>query len=220
MHDVIAGLPGHRAHFSLPDCGQQPGGALLWTHDSASSSQETAKSVKDILRELRVCANDPLTDKLAVWKMICAEIGPIVLVIGVRQQPLVTLVQEDQLSDDILNVASPTVFVRQGVDRWTRLRVYKVPLEQKRNIQHTNPNVIGSAPMKCRCGQNIGLVQVPLSVFACRACLYISVSMPWVCKRVWPADGLLSRTIFKQGPQTSDGQRFCLARKGVHRYAL
>ena len=215
MHDVIAGLPGHRAQFSLPDCGQQPGGALLWTHNSAHCSQETAKSVEDILRELRVCANDPFTDKLAVWKLICAEIGPIVLVTGVRQQPLVTLIQQDQLSDDILNVASPTVFVCQGVDRWTRLRVHKVPSEQKPNVQHTKPNVIGSAPMKCRCGQNIkrGAHCTPSASYKSRCpCLRAGRACTYRCRCHGCANECGRRTGSSAAPSSSRAPKLQTAR--------
>ena len=83
---------------------------------------------------------------------------------------------------------------------------WNVDVARTSNVAHTAHHRPRTSPAVLVCVQGVQL--------------YISVSMPWVCKRVWPACGLHSRTTFKQGPQTSDGQRFCLARKGVHRYAL
>ena len=162
IEDVVRGISSEERTLHARDdaVNNEPAGAWLWTEQLAAHDMEMG-SVEDIARKAGVDLSEHLdTTPMGRWGKLCQLVGPILLVTGVRENPLITLVPDNS---ENIDSQPPRVYRHRSRGLWQAVLPTdndhpegQTVLDKAGEITVANcdkPLVAGSISLKCRCGQ-------------------------------------------------------------------
>ena len=123
IEDVVRGISSQeRTLYARDDAVKnEPAGAWLWTKQLAAHDMEIL-SVEDIASQAGVDLSAHRdTSPMGRWGILCQLVGPILLVTGVREDPLITLVPSNSVST--LNRQESTDIAAEGYGKLSLLPI-------------------------------------------------------------------------------------------------